>query len=146
MKGKVTALFCMALLFVFGYQTTAGESDNIIINIRILPPQTKIGSIDTNWITELQFIMKKTVAEPNGSTILIEEKIIGRKSKAADSDGRVVWKTPMQKPEVSKKQEQIRYYYKVVCHGGGDYNDGASREIDAAIPNVYDITILMTHK
>jgi hypothetical protein len=146
MKGKVTFLFCMVLLFALGYQTTAGENDMITINIRIFPPKNQIGSIDTTWNAELQLIRKKTVEEPNGSITIIDEQIMGRKGKGADSEGRVGWKTPIQKPEVSEKQERIRYYYKVVCYGEENYNDGVSKEIDAAILDEYNVTIIMDHK
>ncbi len=146
MKGKVTVLFCMALLVIFGYQTTASENDMIIIHVLIFPPQNQIGSLDTNWTTELQLIMKTTAEDPNGSTAIIDEQIVKRKGRAANSSGSVDWKAPVHKSEVSERREQIKYYYKVVCYGGGAYNDGVSKEMDAATIDEYNITITMNHK
>jgi hypothetical protein len=139
-------LLCVTMLFVFNHQTVASESSNIIISVQIFPPQAQSDSINTNWTVELQLIRKVTVEEPNGSTAIISEQIVGRRGRVTDDEGKVGWIASVNKSKESDKHEQIRYYYKVVCYGGWAYNNGSSKELNAESPKVYDVTILMKRK
>jgi hypothetical protein len=146
MKRITRVLLYAVALFVFNHRVAASESNSIIINVQIFPPQAQTDSINTNWTVELQLIKKTIVEEPNGSTTIINEQIVRRNGGVADNEGKVGWNVSVQKPKESSKHEQIRYYYKVVCYGGWAYNDGSSKELDAEIPGVYDVTIYMKRK
>lgn len=143
MKRIVMALWCITTLLAISCQIDAIEGRDITIHILISPPQAQVGSISTNWITELQLIRKTTIEEPNGSTTVIKEEIISRKGMTANNEGKITCFVSLQKREESKKHEQIRYYYRVVCNGAGAYSDSSTKDLDASIPDVYDITILM---
>jgi hypothetical protein len=146
MKGITTVLLYAVTLFVFNHRAAASESSSIIINVQIFPPRAQTDSINTNWTVELQLIKKTTVEEPNGSTSIISEQIVRRNGKVADNEGKAGWNAPVQKYMGPSKHERIRLYYKVVCYGGWAYNDGSSKELDAEIPGVYDVTIYMKRK
>jgi hypothetical protein len=147
MKRIAKALLYTATLFVFNHRIAASESSNMVtISVQIFPPQAQAGPVSNNWTIELQFIKKTIVEEPNGSTTIINEQIIGRKGGAADNEGKTGWIVPVQKYKGPSKHEQIRLYYKVVCYGGWAYNDGSSKELDAEIPGVHDVTIYMKRK
>jgi hypothetical protein len=124
----------------------ASESGNVVINVQIFPPMDEAGSVKSNWTLEFQLIKKTIAKEPNGKDVIINEQIVGRKGKVADNEGKFTWTNPVQTPKESIKHEQIRYYYKVMCFGGWAYSDGSSEELDAGIPNIYDITINMNRK
>ena len=147
MQRMAKALLCTTMLFIFNHQIVASESNDITIRIQIFPPQAKTDSITNNWTVELQFIRKIMIEEPNGSTSIINEQIVGRKGKVTNNEGKISWITSVvKKLKESDKHKQIRYYYKVVCYGGWAYSDGSSKELDAEIPNVYEVTIYMKRK
>jgi hypothetical protein len=146
MKKIVIALLCTIILLALSYRMAASESSNVVINVQIFPSMAEADSIKSNWTLEFQLIAKTMAKDPNGKDVIIKEQIMGRKGKVTDNDGKFTWTNPVQPSWESIKHEQIKYCYKVVCFGGWAYSNGSSEELDAGIPNIYDITINMNRK
>jgi hypothetical protein len=147
MKRIVIALLCTIILLALSCRMVASESGSTVINVQIFPPMAEADSGKSNWTLEFQLIQKTMAKDPNGKEVIINEQIIGRKGKVADNEGKVTWTNNLvQRPKESIKHEQLRYCYKVVCFGGWAYSEGSSKELDAEIPNIYDITINMERK
>jgi hypothetical protein len=146
MKRIVIVLVCTIILFTFSYRMAASESDVVVINVQIYPPMNEAGSVKSNWTLEFQLIKKTVAKDPNGKDIVIDEQIVSRKGKVADDEGKYTLNNPVQTFKQSNKHGQIKLYYRVVCLGGWAYSNGTSEELDAGIPDNYDVTINMKHK
>jgi hypothetical protein len=146
MRRIAKTLLYITMLFVFSRPIAASESNRISIKVKVFPPQAQFDSTKTNWTVELQLIRKTTAQEPNGSTVIIDEQVVKHYERTASNNGIVGWLAPVRKHEESDKQEQIRYYYKVVCSGRWVYNDDSSKELDAEIPKMYNMDFYMKRK